>query len=92
MQQLYFLIESQNGLGWKGLFKAHLVQHHWNEQGHLQLDKIAQNPIPPNLKCFQGWSTYHLSGQPVLLLKFFYSVSHYLGALLTAQKDLRMAL
>ncbi|KAK4805635.1 hypothetical protein QYF61_009861 [Mycteria americana] len=36
-----------------------------NGQGHLQLEQVAQSPIQPDLKCFQGWGTYHLSGQPV---------------------------
>ncbi|KAK4826723.1 LOW QUALITY PROTEIN: hypothetical protein QYF61_010976 [Mycteria americana] len=26
---------------------------------------VAQSPIQPDLECFQGWSIYHLSGQPV---------------------------
>jgi len=36
-----------------------------NEQGHLQLDKVAQSPVQPDLETFQVWGNYHLSGQPV---------------------------
>lgn len=36
-----------------------------NEQGHPELDQAAQSPIQPDLRCFQGWGIYHLSGQPV---------------------------
>jgi len=46
-------------------FKEHLVQPPHNEQGHLQLDQVAQSPIQPHLECCQGWGTYHLSAQPV---------------------------
>ncbi|KAK4813629.1 hypothetical protein QYF61_014389, partial [Mycteria americana] len=35
------------------------------EQGHLQLDQVAQSPVQPDLEGFQGWGIYHLSGQPV---------------------------
>ncbi|KAK4814330.1 hypothetical protein QYF61_014844 [Mycteria americana] len=35
------------------------------EQGHLQLDQVAQSPIQPDLECFQGWGLRYLSGQPV---------------------------
>ena len=42
------IIES---FGLEGAFKGHLVQLLCNEQGHLQLDKIAQSPIQPVLKC-----------------------------------------
>ncbi|KAK4823976.1 hypothetical protein QYF61_008595 [Mycteria americana] len=51
--------------GLEGTFKGHLVQPRCNEQGHLQLDQVAQSPVQPGLECFQGWSIYHLSGQPV---------------------------
>ncbi|KAK4824075.1 hypothetical protein QYF61_010586, partial [Mycteria americana] len=36
-----------------------------NEQGHLQLDQVAQSLIQPDLECSQGWGICHLSGQPV---------------------------
>ena len=53
------------GFGLEGTFKGHLVQLPCNEQGCLQLYQVAQSPIQPDLECFQGWGTYHLSGQPV---------------------------
>ena len=28
-------------------FKGHLVQHPCNEQGHLQLNQVAQSPVQP---------------------------------------------
>ena len=51
--------------GLEGTFKDHLVQLPCNEQGHLQLDRVAQTPVQPDLECFQGWGIYRLSGQPV---------------------------
>ena len=54
--------------GLEGMLKRHLLQHPCNEQGHLQLDQVAQSPVQPGLECFQGWSIYHLSGQPVTVL------------------------
>jgi len=39
----------------EGTFKGHLAQPRCNEQGHLQLDQVAQSPIQPDLECFQGW-------------------------------------
>jgi len=51
--------------GLEGTFRGHLVQPDHNEQGHLQLDQVAQSPIQPDLECFHGWGIYHLSGQPV---------------------------
>jgi len=50
--------------GLEGTFRGHLVQPPSNEQGHLQLDQVAQSPIQPGLECFQGWGIDHLSGQP----------------------------
>ena len=51
----------------EGTFKGQLVQPPCNEQGHPPLDQVAQSPVQPDLECFQGWSIYHLSGQPVPL-------------------------
>jgi len=51
--------------GLEGTFKGHLVQPPSNEQGHLQLDQVAQSPVQPGLECFQGWGIYHFSGQPI---------------------------
>ena len=64
--QYHKIIES---LELEAIFKGHLVQHPCNEQGHLQQDQVAQSPVQPDLECFQGWGTHHLSGQRV-------SVSH----------------
>jgi len=52
-------------LRFKGTFKGHLIETPCNEQGHLQLDHVAQSPIQPGLECFQGWGIYHHSRQPV---------------------------
>ena len=35
----------------------HLLQFPFNEQGHLQLDYIAQSPIHPDLECLQDRAT-----------------------------------
>jgi len=35
--------------GLEGTFKGHLIQPLCNEQGHLQLDQVAQSPIQPGL-------------------------------------------
>ncbi|KAK4813670.1 hypothetical protein QYF61_017637, partial [Mycteria americana] len=34
-------------------------------QEHLPLDQVAQSPIQPGLKHFQGWGIHNFSGQPV---------------------------
>ena len=57
-------IKSQNCLSWKRTLKA-LVQLTRNEQGHPQLDQVAQCPVQPGLECFQGQDFHHISGQPV---------------------------
>ena len=49
----------------EGAFKGYLVQLPCNEQGHPQLNQVAQRPLHPDLECVQGWGIYHLSGQPV---------------------------
>ena len=51
--------------GLKGTFRGHLAQPACSEQGHLQLDQVAQSPIQPGLEYFQGWGIYHLSGKPI---------------------------
>ena len=48
----------------EGILKGHLVQPPCNEQGHPQVDQVAQSPIQPDLGCLQGWGIHHLSGQP----------------------------
>ena len=51
---------------WVGrTFKGPLVLSPCSEQGHLQLDQVAQNPIQSCLECFQGWGIDHVSGKPV---------------------------
>ena len=52
-------------LGLEGTFRGHLVQPLCSEQGHLQLDQVAQSPIQPDFDCFQGWGLPCVSGQPV---------------------------
>ena len=49
----------------EGTFKVHLVQLPCNEQGHPQLDQVAQGLIQPRLESLQGWGIHHTSGQPV---------------------------
>ena len=38
----------------EGTVKGYLVQLPSNEQGHLQLNQVAQSPIQPDLECLQG--------------------------------------
>ena len=45
-------------------FKGHLVQLSCNEQGHAQLDQVAQGLIQPGLESLQERGINHLSGQP----------------------------
>jgi len=45
----------------EGILKGHLLQLPCNEQGHLQLDKIAQSPIQPDLECLQRQAIHHIS-------------------------------
>jgi len=52
------------GFGLEGTFRGHLVQTPCREQGHLQLDQVAQSPVQPGLERFQGWGIDRLSGQP----------------------------
>jgi len=49
----------------EGVFKGHLVQLPCNEQGHPELDQVAQILIKPHLECFLGWGIHHTSQQPV---------------------------
>lgn len=34
----------------------------YNEQGHLQVDHLAQISIQPDLECFQGQDIHHIPG------------------------------
>ena len=52
--------------------KGHLVQLSCSEQGHLQLEQGAQNPLQPALDCLQRGGIHHLSGLPVLVLYYSY--------------------
>lgn len=58
-------MESKNSLIWKGHCDNHPVQPSGNELAHLQIDPVAQSPIPLDLEYFQGWDIHHLSEQPV---------------------------
>lgn len=40
-------------LGLERILRGHLGQPPYNDQGHLLLDQFAQNPIQPDLQCFQ---------------------------------------
>ena len=62
MNDIHRIIEQ---FGLESTFTANLVQPPCNEQGHLQLDQVAQNHIQPGLDCLQGWGIHHVSGQPV---------------------------
>jgi len=53
--------------GLEGTFKGHLLQLPHNEQGHLQVDQVAQSLVQSVLECLQGWAFYHISGQPVVV-------------------------
>ena len=46
-------------------FSGHIDHPPCSEQGHLQLDQVAQSPVQPGLECFQGWGLHYLSGKPV---------------------------
>lgn len=45
-------------LGLEGTFKCHLFQLPSNEQGHAQLDQVAQGLIRPCLGSLQGQSIH----------------------------------
>jgi len=62
-QKKHHKIIEQFGL--EGTFRGHLAQLPFSEQGHLQLEQVAQGPVQPDLECFQGLGIYSLSGQPV---------------------------
>ncbi|KAK4823100.1 hypothetical protein QYF61_025838 [Mycteria americana] len=65
--------------GLEGTFKGHLVQPRCNEQGHLQLDQVAQSPLQPDLM-FPGmghlqppWATCLCSTIPIVIHFFLTS-------------------
>ena len=49
----------------EGILKSHLAQLPCNEQGHPQLDQVAQSLVQSDLECLQGGGIHHLSGQSV---------------------------
>ena len=64
-QSCIFFVYFIEWFGLEGTFKGPLVQPPGSEQGHLQLDQVAQSPVQPALECFQIWGICYLSGQPV---------------------------
>jgi len=46
--------------GLEGTFRGHLAQLPCSEQGHLQLDQVAQSPVQLSFECFQGWGLHYL--------------------------------
>ena len=49
----------------EGTFKDYPLQSPCNEQGHPQLDQVAQSLIQPHLESLQGQGICHFFGQPV---------------------------
>jgi len=47
----------------EGTVKGHLVQLPCSEQGHAQLNQVAQGLIQPHLESLQGWGINHISRQ-----------------------------
>ena len=58
----YHIVESFNGLGWKG---PKIIQFlpPFHRQGHLSLNQVAQSPTQPGLLCFQEGGIHNLAGQ-----------------------------
>ena len=54
MQMFHRIIES---LELEGTFKSHLVQLPYNEQGHPQLNQVAQSLL---LESLQGQGIHHI--------------------------------
>ena len=75
LSQNHRIIES---LELKGTFKCHPVQLPCIEQGHTQVDQVTQSLVQPGLESLQGWSIYHLSGQPVPVPHHFHSKIFFL--------------
>jgi len=50
--------------GLEGTFKGHRVQPPCNEQGHLQLDQVAQSPSKLTLNVASDGVSTTFSGQP----------------------------
>ena len=47
-------------LGLEASCRGHLAQPLCSEQGHLQLDQVAQSPVQPDIECFHGWGIVEL--------------------------------
>jgi len=47
-----------------------------NEQGHAQLDQVAQSPVQPDLECLQRQGINHISVLPVLVPNYPYYKKH----------------
>ena len=45
--------------GLEGTFRGHLAQPPCSEQGHLQLDQVAQSPVEPGLAVQSDFSAFH---------------------------------
>ena len=59
------IVESSNGLSWKGKMKDQLVPILLLWAG-LPLTRLGcQGAIQPGFECLQGWSIHSFSGQPV---------------------------
>ena len=61
----------------EGTLRSHLVQLPCNEQGHLQLNQVAQSPVQPqpDLKCLQGWGIHQFHRFNTLILKNFFLIA-----------------
>lgn len=60
-----FIYTQKDGIVWVGKDLRKVSPIPCNEQEHLQLDEVTQNPVQPDLKCFKGRGIHHLSGKPV---------------------------
>jgi len=50
--QFHFRHRIIERFGLEGTFRGRLAQPPCSEQGHLQLDQVAQSPVHPGLECF----------------------------------------
>jgi len=74
---LYKIIES---FELEGNFKGHLVQLLCSEQGHLQLDQVAQSSVQPDLECLQTWTSMAFLSNllqcfTTIIVKIFFIIS-----------------
>lgn len=69
------ITESYNGLGWKAPLSSYSPSLlHW--VGASSTRSVTQSPIQPDLKGFQGWGIFHLSGQLALDASVFHHSHH----------------